>query len=69
MTHFLLQDAATERLKCNIDPFIPDRINLEQKRISHQATGHEGTVSGVAVSHKNLEAYTVSSDKTLRIWK
>eukprot|EP01022_Parablepharisma_sp_SALTPOND_P004541 TRINITY_DN120489_c0_g1_i1.p1 TRINITY_DN120489_c0_g1~~TRINITY_DN120489_c0_g1_i1.p1 ORF type:complete len:610 (-),score=78.81 TRINITY_DN120489_c0_g1_i1:2913-4742(-) len=44
-------------------------INIEERKVAHQATGHEKTVSGVVVSHKNLEAYTVGSDKTIRIWK
>ena len=46
-----------------------NRINVEEKKVAHEASGHEKTVSGVVVSHKNLEVYTVGSDKTIKIWK
>jgi len=42
---------------------------VEEKKLQHEAQGHEKTVSGVVVSHKNLEAYSVGNDKTIRIWK
>jgi WD40 repeat protein len=46
-----------------------NRISIDQKKIVHESTGHENTVTGIAVSHTNLETYTVSGDKTIKIWK
>lgn len=45
------------------------RINVEERKVVHEATGHEKVVSGVVVSHKNLEVYSTGADKSIKIWK
>jgi len=60
-----------KRILANVNNKIKNiiRINIEQKKIVHESTGHENTVTGIVVSHKNLETYTVSADKNIKIWK